>query len=145
MLFWKTKCLCYSQNLNYKTMLHIRLFFLIFSTFALFSCVSNKKYLALQKNYDAKEVELKEARATIASLQHQIDELQAEKKSLTQDLRKLTSASKNTKDEQVAALEKKIKDLEAKIAFLEKNQKNNNQNTNTKTDTKSKKNNKNAY
>ncbi len=131
---------------NHKTMLHIRLLFLTFSVFSLFSCVSNKKYAALQKSYDIKETELKEARATIASLQQQIDELQIEKKSLTQDLRKLTSASKNIKDEQVLALEKKIKDLEAKIAFLEKNQKSNNTpNTNTKTDTKSKKNSKNAY
>ena len=96
------------------------LFLAIFAT----ACVPTKKYKELQSRYDAKDVELVEAKSTILSLQKQLEQAQDEKKALTQDLRKLTSSSKANQDkyEQIGALESKIKNLEAKIAYLEKNQ-----------------------
>jgi chromosome segregation ATPase len=97
-------------------------FFLLLAT----ACVPAKKYKELQSRYDAKDVEIAEAKATIFTLQKQLEEAQEEKKALTQDLRKLTSSSKagKDKDEQISSLEQKIRVLEAKIASLEKNQAN---------------------
>ncbi|GAB4134349.1 MAG: hypothetical protein OHK0045_16710 [Raineya sp.] len=108
------------------------------------ACVPAKKYKELQSRYDSKDVELVEAKATIFTLQKQLEEAQEEKKALTQDLRKLTSSAKATKDkeEEIKNLENKVKNLEAKIAYLEKNQVNKS-NTNSK-DNKTKKP-KNAY
>jgi chromosome segregation ATPase len=96
------------------------LLFVLFTT----ACVSAKKHKELQSRYDAKEVELVEAKATIIDLRKQLEQAQEEKKALTQDLRKLTSSSKanRDKDEQISILENKIKSLEAKIAYLEKKQ-----------------------
>ncbi|KOY85194.1 hypothetical protein AD998_02630 [bacterium 336/3] len=88
------------------------------------SCVSTKKYNALKSQVDEKDVALTEAKATIFTLNKQLEESQEEKKALTQDLRKLTSSksSGKDKDEKIHSLEQKIKDLESKIAYLEKNQ-----------------------
>lgn len=104
-----------------------RLSFAFIFLLATAACVPAKKYKELQSRYDAKEVEITEAKATIFTLQKQLEEAQEEKKALTQDLRKLTSSSKavKDKDQQIYTLEQKIKDLEAKIAVLEKNKVNN--------------------
>jgi len=98
----------------------------------------------LQSRYDAKEVELVEAKATIIDLRKQLEQAQEEKKALTQDLRKLNSSAKanKNKDEEIQSLKQKIKSLEAKIATLEKNQVN--EKTTTPKDNKVKKP-KNAY
>jgi chromosome segregation ATPase len=104
------------------------------------ACVPAKKYTALQNQLHQKDVELTEAKSTILTLSKQLEDVQEEKKALTQDLRKLTSSSKSSKDkdEQIRALEQKIKSLEAKIVSLERNQASNNNNKNQK-DTKTKK------
>ncbi|MCU0437955.1 MAG: hypothetical protein MUC49_08550 [Raineya sp.] len=88
------------------------------------SCVSTKKYNALKSQIDEKDVAIAEAKATIFTLNKQLEESQEEKKALTQDLRKLTSSKSagKDKDEKIHSLEQKIKDLEVKIAYLEKNQ-----------------------
>jgi len=116
------------------------LLFVLFTT----ACVSAKKHKELQARYNAKEVELVEAKATIIDLRKQLEQAQEEKKALTQDLRKLNSSTKanKDKDEEIQSLKQKIKSLEAKIATLEKNQVN--EKTTTPKDNKVKKP-KNAY
>jgi len=107
------------------------------------ACVPAKKYNALKSQMDGRDTELVEAKATITKLNKQLEDAQEEKKALTQDLRKLTSAksSAKDKDEKIHTLEVKVKDLEAKIAYLEKNQ-----NSSVKTNGKDKpKKPKNAY
>lgn len=125
--------------------MYLSKFTMLFLACFVLSCVPAKKYKSLQSRYDAKEVELVEAKSTILTLQKELEKSQEEKKALTQDLRKLTSSSKaaKDKDEQISALESKIKNLEAKIAYLEKNQAGNNKTTPSK-DNKTKKP-KNAY
>ena len=106
------------------TIMNLSKYLMLLLTLLTIACVPAKKYKELQSRYDAKDVELVEAKAAILTLQKQLEVAQEEKKSLTQDLRKLTSSTKSgkDKDEQINALEGKIKNLEAKIAYLEKNQ-----------------------
>lgn len=86
------------------------------------ACVPMKKYNALKVGFDEKEVELTEAKATIFTLNKQLEEAQEEKNALTKDLRKLTSSAKANKnqEEEIVKLERKIKYLEEQIAFLKK-------------------------
>jgi|JI8StandDraft_2_1071088.scaffolds.fasta_scaffold01343_11 chromosome segregation ATPase len=102
------------------------------------SCVSTKKYNALKVQMDEKDVALTEAKATIFTLNKQLEDSQEEKKALTQDLRKLTSSKSvgKDKDEKIHSLEQKIKDLEVKIAYLEKNQANTSKTNNKDNKTK---------
>lgn len=106
------------------------------------SCVSTKKYNALKGQVEEKEIALAEAKATIFTLNKQLEDSQEEKKALTQDLRKLTSSKSASKDkeEKIHSLELKIRDLEAKIAYLEKNQATNSKSNNKDNKTKKPKN-----
>lgn len=115
-------------------------FTILLSLFFFASCVPAKKYKALQMQLDSKEIEVKEAKASIASLNTQLEALQEEKRNITQDIRKLTSGQKTKAEEKditIQNLRSQVKILESKVATFEGRKK---ATTGTKTVTKKQKN-----
>ncbi len=86
------------------------------------SCVPAKKYKEALAQANEKEIQLAEAKATIAVANAKVEALEEEKRNITQDIRKLTSGQKNKaeeKDVTIQNLRSQVKILETKVATLE--------------------------